>query len=541
MLRRYLDEGTPPVPAPYYTGDPGDEDDDLEGQPPSEVQEDQINQRMLAGLGPDETGDPDGSEAYFGGPASPPAPDDTQFIPGVGFVPSAASAPGTPLPPSAPGPIPAPNVPGADTWLNRMQGRLGLSRPSDSAPGYVGGTAPPQNYPQALAALRAEIAKAPVRQAPNWLERVAAAGLGGAAGYSNAARRAAPINIGEVTQGVLYPGFAGKEAEWQSRVAPLQQAAELAGQQAAAGWKGQQIQSEAQLHNAQANMAMERAQYYHHLATTDRLATVPVTAELEEMSGGVYKVGGPPVPAAVAEKIALGVVNRHENTVLVTDPDMAKRIGVAVNTKVPASTYNAGIAANTREDLKRPSYNNDALGVRSTGAKTGIAEIDALSPQQARQSLENAKVFAPRDPLVDWFRQQHFNDQQQTEINKINETKGNQQRLILDRRQQEFQKVFPQGMTEQDVWDSRDPANIAKLKSINRRYSGELQGLEDNTASALQNKGLRPPRFTVDPNTLQYKPVAPAAPPVVPVATPQTAPPPPQNNGNPYRQNHGPY
>lgn len=128
----------------------------------------------------------------------------------------------------------------------------------------------------------------PQRQAPNWLERIAAGALGGAAGWSNAARRAAPIDIGKVTEGVLYPGYDSKLAAWQSKVVPAQQTMDLAGQQQAAQWKGQQVTSESALKQAQTWMNLQRGLNYQNLSAAH---TIQVTPEMEAATGGEFKAG----------------------------------------------------------------------------------------------------------------------------------------------------------------------------------------------------------------------------------------------------------
>lgn len=93
----------------------------------------------------------------------------------------------------------------------------------------------------------------PVRPAPKWWEKLAAAGVGGLAGWSNAASRTRnPIDIAKSTEAILYPGYDSKLAQWQSRVMPAQQMVE-------AQLKQEQIGAQAEYRKAQAQERLARA------------------------------------------------------------------------------------------------------------------------------------------------------------------------------------------------------------------------------------------------------------------------------------------
>src|SRR5206468_7033929 len=63
---------------------------------------------------------------------------------------------------------------------------------------------------------------------PKWWQSLAAGAAGFGAGWSNAASRTRnPINMAAMQDDLLHPGYRQKLAEWQSRVAPLQQMANL--------------------------------------------------------------------------------------------------------------------------------------------------------------------------------------------------------------------------------------------------------------------------------------------------------------------------
>lgn len=330
QMRKYLDDGDPPEVDENET-DGGDE-----GEASPEAQEAAANESAMATAGPS------GYMPADGGSAS----GEPQFLPGmIGLTPDMAQPP---LPPQANGPSPlaasAGIPPPPPNWLQRTAGKMGLSRPGANTPS---GTAAPPSYSEALKSLGKIYDQYPQRQVPNWLERAAAGALGAAAGWSNAARRAAPIDIKAATEPILYPGYDAKVAAWQSQVAPAEKAAEIAGQQAAAGWKGQQIGAESALKGAQLQYYLQRGQYYGRL---DPSRPTMVTQEVSDATGNKLHVGTM-VPASILAKVYDDLIkggNQTANQMKVTDPEMAKRLGVAVGTSVPNSIYQAGVTTGNR-------------------------------------------------------------------------------------------------------------------------------------------------------------------------------------------------
>lgn len=261
MRNRYLAEGQE-----AYAGAPVDEDDEHEEGPADPGTDPWSNQQL------DDEGNPVGTAQYAGGP---------RMVPGmVGVTPDMLQEPLPPEQSATPPSSSVPNAPPAPWWKDLAS--KALNHPGSNVP--VTGTGEVPTMAEAAKSYEKVLNQYPQRQAPNWIERVAAGALGAAAGYSNAARRAAPIDIGKVTEGVLYPGYEGKLAAWQSRVVPAQQQMEIAGQQAAAGWKGQQINSEMALKQAQAEMNIKRGNFYDN---ANRL--MEVTPAAEAASNGILK------------------------------------------------------------------------------------------------------------------------------------------------------------------------------------------------------------------------------------------------------------
>jgi hypothetical protein len=141
--------------------------------------------------------------------------------------------------------------PAPDSWWKRIFG--GQQQAPDAGPTQPGVSG-------AADALEALVKQRPVQGAPSWWQRVAAAGLGAAEGYSNAAGRIRhPIDIAASTQSILHPGYADKLAAWQSRVMPAQAALELESQKLAAQEKAEQISAQAEERLAHAQQRMNLA------------------------------------------------------------------------------------------------------------------------------------------------------------------------------------------------------------------------------------------------------------------------------------------
>ena len=191
---------------------------------------------------------------------------------------------------------------------------------------------PDQAYQNSMNQLEAAYGQRPQLPQPKWWQRVIGAGAGFGAGWSNAASRSRnPIDIGAMEQNILAPGYSQKLARWQSRVQPAQAIADIEGQKQASWWKNQQAQAQMQYLKAHAD----------YMEGLGRGASIDVTPEMEAQSGGIFKVGQK-VPASTATemaRIAAGKYEKPERSLTVTDPDIAKRIGVTVGTPVAESIY----------------------------------------------------------------------------------------------------------------------------------------------------------------------------------------------------------
>jgi hypothetical protein len=157
-----------------------------------------------------------------------------------------------------------------------------LAAPPIAPPTDSGG--PPPVVGPANQALAAELAKQPVLPEPKWWQRLAGAGAGAAAGYSNAAGRTRnPIDLNELSQNILAPGYGQKLAEWKSRVAPLQQAAETETARNQAWWKNAATKAGIDQKAAEAEMQRQHGKYFENRSEMEQNQW-----KIDPRTGGVY-------------------------------------------------------------------------------------------------------------------------------------------------------------------------------------------------------------------------------------------------------------
>lgn len=200
----------------------------------------------------------------------------------------------------------------------------------------------PSAQDKAISGYEQALGDYPEKKAPSWLQRIAAGAAGGLAGWSNAAGRARPIDIGKMTESIEHPGYESKLEAWRSRVAPAQMQVELEGQRAAAQQKSAETAADIAYKQAHAN-------YMNGVGRAG--PSVEVSPEMEETTGGVFKAGMK-IPAATATeiaRIAAGKYEKPEKTTVVTDPDLARMMGVKPGTAVPNGLYQAAVTSNNKE------------------------------------------------------------------------------------------------------------------------------------------------------------------------------------------------
>ena len=160
-------------------------------------------------------------------------------------------------------------------------------------------------YSSDLTAYKEAVRQAPQMTTPKWWQRALGAAAGFGAGYSNAASRTKhPIDVGEMEQNILHPGYQSKLADWQSRVAPLKAAADIEAQRQRLSEEAAQSGARVGLETNQATEALSRAKHYGEMSqdTLDaRKYATTQKAEQDFLKGreqdARYIDAGAPVPA----------------------------------------------------------------------------------------------------------------------------------------------------------------------------------------------------------------------------------------------------
>ena len=281
---------------------------------------------------------------------------------------------------------------GASARLNPLQRIVQLAT---SRPGAMTATSPNGKIlplPEALSNLSGLNSQYPERNPPNLLERVAAGALGAAAGYSNAARRAAPINIPEVTQNVLEPGYQSKLAQWQSRVVPAQQAVQLASEQVQAQRAAELNAANIGLKGAQAEMNIERAKFYGDQAGR---GLVQVTPTMEQMTGGALKAGTT-VPQAWADTAFNDAMKSNPSNSIA---NKVQQLHAAFPDATPDEIWQAVV---NPSQVGKPDKAPNEAQVKDNQIKAAYASALGKDPATVSEAeMEDARrMFGTGDPAI---------------------------------------------------------------------------------------------------------------------------------------------
>lgn len=365
-----------------------------------------------------------------------------------------AYVPGTaaiPVPTDAPPMIPE-DLPGAGAFE-------AISR--DTTPGEFENRVPGRDR-DLSGALKTEAqieAKQPIRPVPNWLQRLAATGIGAAAGYSNAARRAAPIDIAKTTEGILYPGYEAKLAAWQSKVSAAKQQVENQGQQVSAEYAGQKIQSETQLKQAQSYQAMQHGEYWLQRSQQERNQW-----KIDPKSGALYNtISGQRVDAPPTALDRLTTAQALGAT-----PEQAREY--ALNGKM------------TVQPQRNTSDMQAYLDANHGDPEAALA---------AKLKDETAKAQQSRDPMADVYRQQAEDDRRAKESTQI------------DQSTQQAQQRVRQALTSQ-ITQINNATNITdkggEIARVKANAQRQLQDIQNGYAQTIRRRGGTADDYDVNPD-----------------------------------------
>lgn len=340
-----------------------------------------------------------------------------------------------------------------------------------------------RNLQGALETARQIDAQMPIRPKPKLLNSIAAGALGAAAGYSNAARRAAPIDVKTATDPILYPGYDQKLASWQSRQAAAKQQVENFGQQVGAEMASQKAQSEAQLKYAQAEAAIKHGDYWERRSEQERnqWKIAPDGSLYNTIDG--QRVVAPPSAGA-----------KYKAAMAITGGDKEKSAYYALNGKLPAPT---------QHNVSEWQSYLDANGGDSTKALA------------AKNRDDIHKAIASRDPSVAGYRNFEEQTARDAMANKVNKERVDEEQRIHSDMQAKLTQLTTAGQ------NADRPRREAQIKAA---AAAALTAMQQKYADAIRRGGGTAEDMDVDPVTLQWKPRVAAANPYAPSA------------GNPYRR-----
>lgn len=386
-----------------------------------------------------------------------------------------------PSPYKVPSAVAAPKDPGwvagtdADNTLPFKPGALPAP-----APRHPGGD---RDLAGALETSRQHLATRPVLPAPKLLNRIGAGALGAAAGWSNAARRAAPIDIKAATEPILYPGYDRKLATWQSEQDVADKQVENFGQKVGAEYASQKAQSESALKFAQAEAAIKHGDYWERRSEQERNQWKIAP------DGSLYNtINGQRVEKPESRDA------RYKAAMAITGGD-----------KVWSSYYALG------EKLPPPTQHNVSEWQSYLDANGG----DSTKALAAKNQDDIHKAIASRDPSLANYR--NFEELQRTQdaLNRINKERVDEEQRIQSDRQAKLTALTTSGQ------GANRPQREAE---INRAAASALQAMQQKYANGIRGAGGSAQDFDVDPVSLQWKPRVAPSNPYAPAAT------------NPYRR-----
>jgi hypothetical protein len=223
-------------------------------------------------------------------------------------------------------------------------------------------------------------------------------------------------------QNILHPGYQSKLAEWQSRVAPLKEAADIEGQRQAASLKAEQMGSTTALQSAQADRARALAQMSdrrfqgqwkadtktgelyntttgEHIAAPETPQDRLITAQALVAAGGLtaeqvpYFVNKQPLPAPKAMEATPPKQANEWQTYLDAaggDPNKARQL--YVNDQARLRAVAPGIAADARNTPK-PATRQSMTAIEAL-KNTRLQQAEAAANKSVATGTEKAEAMA---------------------------------------------------------------------------------------------------------------------------------------------------
>lgn len=327
-------------------------------------------------------------------------------------------------------------------------------------PGGTANVAPTGGLGGSLNRLEAEIRNQPTMSTPKWWERALGAGLGAAAGYSNAASRTRnPIDISKATENIEHPGYAQQLEAWRSRIAPLQEEVGIESQKVGAEQASRKLASEEQLKAAQAQASMQHGQYWLSRSEQERNQW-----KLDPKSGILFNtIDGRKVEPSQSPK------DRYDIAIAL-HATPAEAVEYSLTGKItPGRTKNEWqlyLDANDQDSAKAlKQYQDDKIRVAKASRRppTGISDLATEMKQAQLEKLKN------------------------DELDRVANKKLTDERSIMDKHRQALAQTFGpnnsyNGKSGAEAMNTRD--GIKAIDALNAKYASQLQVVEDAFSSS---------------------------------------------------------
>ncbi len=361
----------------------------------------------------------------------------------------------------------------------------------------------------------------PVMTKPKWWQTALAAGIGGGAGWVNAAGRIRnPIDINAATQGILHPGYEGRLEEWQSRVMPMQQ-------QMAAQEKYEQIEAQAEERRAHAQQRLKMADPHYNQSPIDPAwakANLPFRkpdangeywmdkAQIAELETEFGKITVAPAGSSVwqGDKM-VSAGTPKEQDIKITDEGIANLLGKKVGESVPISTYNKVIGIPKPDPVAQQNVNHwIAVAEDPNSTPEARANANAMLKRAKENTvgthiaITNATQNQPMIPITPGSREYSVaNDLASGKLTMAqfarlySYSRDVNKKLDIYHKAEELNPNFDPAAFERGYGFSKNPQVMKQMASLNNVESGvpdllKFSDLASRSGATVLNRAIIP-------------------------------------------------